>query len=57
MNHIGGRKFIVTMCCGIATTVLVWCGKIDPGVYSAVTIAIVGAYIAGNVWQKKVVQE
>ncbi len=57
MNRYKSRKFIVVLLCGTATTVLCWFGKIDAGVYSAVTIAIVGVYIAGNVWQKKVVPE
>lgn len=35
-----------------SANVLVWCGHIADGVYSAVVIATVGAYIAGNVAQR-----
>lgn len=52
LNKIGGRKFFVSLLTVISATVLTWYGKIDPGVYSTVVIATVGAYIAGNVYQK-----
>lgn len=50
---MGGRKFVATIGCGIATTLLTWFGKIDAGTYSLVTISTVGAFIGGNVLQKK----
>ena len=50
---LGGRRFILTMGCGIASTVLVWFDKIDGMTFSAVIIATVAAYITGNTWQKK----
>jgi len=34
--------------------VLIWFGKIDGGVYSAVIIATVAAYVTANVAQRKV---
>lgn len=46
-----GTKFITTMGCGIATTWLCYMDKIDGTIYAAVTIATVGAFIAGNVTQ------
>lgn len=49
----GSRKFILAMLSLASANVLVWFGKIDPGVYSAVLIATVAAYIAGNVAQKR----
>jgi hypothetical protein len=51
LNTFGGRKFLITLGCGVATTALTWFGKIDGGVYSAVIIATVAAYIAGNAAQ------
>jgi len=52
LEVVGGRRFLLTLGCGIATTILSWYGKIDGGVYATVIIATVGAYIAGNTYQK-----
>lgn len=57
MNKYGSRKFIVTLGVIASATALVYFGKIADGVYSAVVIAVVVAYITGNVAQKKVTQE
>lgn len=54
LDMIGGRRFVLTVISGAGTFVLCWCGKIDGGVYSAVTIATVAAYIVGNIAQRKV---
>lgn len=54
IESIGGRKFVMTLGCGLATTALTWFGKIDAATYSLVIVATVGAYITGNVVQKKV---
>ena len=43
---------MLTVGCGLATTILVWYGKISDEVYATVIIATVGAYIAGNTVQK-----
>ncbi len=48
----GGRRFLITVGCGAVTAFLCWHGKIDGGVYSAVIIATVATYIAGNTGQK-----
>ena len=53
-DSVGGRKFMLTVSTQIISSVLVWFGKIDGGVYSAVIISTVAAYIAGNVAQRKV---
>ena len=57
MNSIGGRKFFITLGCGVATTVLQFFGKLDAtgSTYALVIVATVGAYITGNVAQKRVV--
>lgn len=54
LESIGGRRFLLTLISGAGTWLLCWFGHIDGGVYSAVTIATVAAYIAGNVAQKQI---
>ena len=54
MNRYGSRKFILAVAVLLSTTGLVAFGSISDGVFSAVIIATVGAYIAGNVAQKGV---
>jgi len=46
------RKFLLSAATLAATTWLCAAGHIADGVYSAVVIATVGAYITGNVVQK-----
>ena len=57
IDFLGGRKFIAVMGCSFATTALTWAGKIDGNTYSLVIIATVGAYITGNVVQKRAMHE
>lgn len=52
LSAIGGRRFLMTMGCGMACTVLVWFAKIDPPIFRDIIIATVAVYIAGNVTQK-----
>lgn len=54
LDKLGGRKFIATMVSGLGTFLLVFLGKIDAGTYSVVTIATIGAFIAGNTYQKNI---
>ena len=49
---VGGRKFVLAVLVLVSATYLVWAGRIADGVYSAVVIATVTAYITGNVYQK-----
>lgn len=51
-RFLTSRKFIMTVFALLSANLLVWLGHISDGVYSAVVIATVGAYIAGNVAQK-----
>lgn len=53
LNKLGGRRFLLCLGCGIATTILTWFGKIDAGTYSLVILGTVGAYVTGNVYQKR----
>lgn len=52
MKHFASRKFILALSALGVTAWLCAAGHIDEGVYSAVVIATVGTYIAGNVGQK-----
>ena len=50
------RKFILALLSLISATVLCITGHIADGVYSAVAIATVGAYMTANVAQKATVK-
>lgn len=54
MTNFRSRKFILSAATLVITSGLVLAGSISDGVFSAVVIATVGAYIAGNVAQKAV---
>jgi hypothetical protein len=58
-STVGGRKFVMTMGCGMATTLLQAFDKLDSDgtTYALVIIGTVGAYITGNVAQKKAVKD
>ena len=53
LDGVGGRKFLLAMATLASATSLAATGHIADGVYSAVVIATVAAYITGNVAQKK----
>ena len=57
MRRFASRKFIVTVLALLSASVLCASGHIAEGVYSAVVIATVGAYITANVVQKSVAKE
>lgn len=52
ITRLGGRRFLLTVGCGLVTSILCWHGKINGAVYATVIVATVGAYITGNTIQK-----
>lgn len=52
MSRFGSRKFIISVATLASATWLVYGGHIADGVYSAVVIAVVAAYVTSNVAQK-----
>lgn len=46
------RKFLLAVLSVLSATILVYFAKISDGVYSSVVIAAIGAYTAGNIFQK-----
>lgn len=53
INKFGGRKFLLTLGCGLVTSFLAYTHSIDSVAYSMVILGTVGSYIGGNVMQKK----
>lgn len=52
IQSFGGRRFLLTVGCGLINTVLLWHGKLDTGSYTAIILGTVGAYITANTVQK-----
>jgi hypothetical protein len=51
-DTLGGQRFVLTLGCGVVTSLLCWFGKIGEGTYATVIIATVGVYIAGATTEK-----
>lgn len=52
MSRLTSRKFILSLLTLLSASLLCRFGHIADGVYSAVVVATVGAYLAANVTQK-----
>lgn len=53
LERFGGRRFILALISGAGTWALCMSGRIDGNAYMLTTLGIVGAYITGNVAQRK----
>ena len=53
IETVGGRRFVLTLGCGMATTLLQYMGKLDPvgSTYQVVILGTVGAFILGRTYQ------
>lgn len=51
-DFVGGRTFLLTVGCGISTSLMRWFDKIDNGSWTAVILASVCAYIAKSGWDE-----
>lgn len=52
MERLATRKFILAAATLLITALLVWFAKISDGVFSAVVIAVVGAFITGDIVER-----
>lgn len=48
----GGRRFLMTVGCGMVNTALLMLGYMDASIYRDLTIATVAVYIGGNTYEK-----
>lgn len=52
IENYGGRRFVMTMGCGIVSTFLLWFGKISGSEYVTLITLTVVPYIGFNTQQK-----
>jgi len=52
IDAMGGRRFLLCLGAGMVTTVLVWHGSVDGNIYRDVILGTIGAFVAGNTYQK-----
>lgn len=52
LQTFGGRRFILTVGCGLVCSVLLWFGKLTDGSFTTIILGTVAVYIAANTTQK-----
>ena len=52
IETFGGRRFLLTLGCGVACSALLWFEKLTDGSFTAIIMSTVGVYIAANTTQK-----
>jgi hypothetical protein len=54
LDKYGGRRFLLAVGALVISSFMLWFGKIDQQVYGYLCFLTYGAYISGNVFQKKI---
>lgn len=52
INNLGGRRFVLTVGCGLVCSLLLMHGDITPEIFRDITLATVAVYIGANTYQK-----
>lgn len=52
LDTLGGRRFMLTVGCGVVNAALLYWGKLSDGGYVTITLATVAAYVGANTYQK-----
>ena len=52
-DRYGGRRFLLCVGMTLLDAALLWAGKLSDGSYTAIAMATVAVYVAGNVAQRK----
>lgn len=50
----GGRRFLLCVATQVSMTALKWAGKIGDEVFGLVILGTVGAFVAGNIAQRRI---
>jgi hypothetical protein len=52
IETLGGRRYTLTLGCGVACSFLLWFAKLSDASFATIILGTVGVYIAGNTYQK-----
>ncbi len=52
LNTVGGRKAFMVFWFGNVAALLAWFSKVSGDQFVTIVIALVAAFVTGNVWQK-----
>lgn len=50
-KYLGGRKFVIVILALVFSSVLLWFGKLEGGLYSTMNISVILGFITGNVYE------